>query len=280
MSELEIPPILPAEEPPPSRPKWRWAVSLIVLVAYVLGLGQLHMERDPALGDAGLPNSSAGLILFCVRELAVFGIFFAIVWLFAKPRAEELYFKWRNGIMPVVWGAAHSVLLRVGLAILLLIVIMPMAAIKGEKAIEEDLKAVRPKVEAVVEPKALKDPLYVALTMTLISFVMAGFREELWRAGMLAGLAGIAPRIFASRKGQYFAVVVAAIIFGLAHAPQGAGGMVLTGLLGLGLGGVMVAHRSFWVAALAHGFFDATTFGLLYAIMRWAPRLLNSFGIF
>jgi membrane protease YdiL (CAAX protease family) len=37
----------------------------------------------------------------------------------------------------------------------------------------------------------------------------------------------------------------------------------LTGVLGVGLGWILLAHRSLWVAVVAHGFFDATSLLLL-----------------
>ena len=38
------------------------------------------------------------------------------------------------------------------------------------------------------------------------------------------------------------------------------------GLLGLGLGGILIFHRSPWFGVLAHGFFDATSFALFRVI--------------
>jgi membrane protease YdiL (CAAX protease family) len=163
--------------------------------------------------------------------------------------------------------------------IAVMVVVLPYAALMGDKVMEEKVQEYRPKIEAVIETDALNDPVYLALTLSLVSFVVAGLREELWRAGILAGLAGLFPAVFASRKGQFSAVLIAAVIFGIGHAPQGLGGVVLTGLLGIGLGAIMVWHRSIWVAVIAHGFFDATTFALLYIVTKFMPGALKSFGI-
>jgi membrane protease YdiL (CAAX protease family) len=38
---------------------------------------------------------------------------------------------------------------------------------------------------------------------------------------------------------------------------------IMAGILGLGLGAIMVLHRSIWPAVIAHGMFDATTFAFL-----------------
>ena len=102
----------------------------------------------------------------------------------------------------------------------------------------------------------------------MISFVVAGFREELWRAGVMASLKGLWPERFATRKGQYRAVLIAAVVFGLGHLPQGAAGAVVTGFLGLGLGVMIIRYQSMWEAVLAHGFFNATTFLALYYLSQ------------
>ncbi|MDB6109069.1 MAG: Abortive infection protein, partial [Pedosphaera sp.] len=67
---------------------------------------------------------------------------------------------------------------------------------------------------------------------------------------------------------------VAAVIFGLGHTAQGWSGVAITAFLGLGLGAIMLRHRSIWEAVIAHGFFDAGTFALLYCIAKFHPELL------
>jgi membrane protease YdiL (CAAX protease family) len=102
--------------------------------------------------------------------------------------------------------------------------------------------------------------------LTLVSFVVAGLREELWRVAFLAGVRGLWPALFSSRKGQLVAAVFAAVIFGLGHASQGPIAIALTGFLGLGLGAIMIFHKSIWPAVIAHGMFDATSL----AFLPWA----------
>ena len=58
-------------------------------------------------------------------------------------------------------------------------------------------------------------------------------------------------------------VLLTGVVFGVGHWPQGWLAMVLTGVLGLGLGTIILVHRSIWTAVLAHGFFDATSLALL-----------------
>jgi membrane protease YdiL (CAAX protease family) len=90
----------------------------------------------------------------------------------------------------------------------------------------------------------------------------------------------VAPDVFGTRKGQYGAVFVAAIIFGLGHLPQGIGGVAVTAGLGFGLGWIMVRHQSAWEAILAHGFFDASTFAALYVVVNYFPESLKGLAIF
>jgi membrane protease YdiL (CAAX protease family) len=133
----------------------------------------------------------------------------------------------------------------------------------------------RPEIENVVDARALEDPLYFALSLTLISFVVAGLREELWRAGMLAGLNALFPQLFNTPAGRWAAAGIAAVVFGIGHLTQGFGGVLMTAILGLGLGLIMMRHRSIWDAVFAHGFFNATTFAMLQWMARNHPEMLG-----
>ena len=136
---------------------------------------------------------------------------------------------------------------------------------------------VSPLTKNLINVSALtRNPLYFALTLTLISFVVAGFREELWRAAMLAGMGALFPRQFEKFAGQAMSVVIVAVLFGLGHTSEGWMGVVITALLGIGLGTIMLWHRSIWEAVIAHGFFDAATFAFLYLLARYYPHQLGS----
>lgn len=277
-----LPPILSEIAPPAARPRprWRWGVHLFLLAGYVLGLGLLGWHaHDPDAGQSALPGNTHDLLMVCGGELLFFAAIFLIAWIFSRANGQQLFLKWRDGFMPLLWGMLLSVALRVGIAIAIFAVAAPIIAFKGKDTAEKNFETLRPKIEAVITTKALDDPTYLILTLTLVSFVVAGLREELWRAGMIAGLAGLAPSLFSSRRGQYCAVLLAAVIFGIGHTPQGIGAVALTGLLGIGLGSIMVWRQSIWEAVLAHGFFDATTFALLWLIQKVNPELLKSFGI-
>jgi membrane protease YdiL (CAAX protease family) len=283
MSDAVPPPLPPEFAVPPvlrdPRARWRWAVHLALLTAYVLALGIAGAMIQSGAGKSkgpAMPADLASLAILCAVEVGGFAAVFGAAWFFSRATRDELLLRWRGSLQPIAWGIVYSVLLRVVIAMVMTAVILPIYFKKGEAAIEE----FRPKTEATVNMKAMKDPLYVAFTVTVVSFVMAGFREELWRAGMLAGLAGIAPSVFRSRKGQYLAVAIAALIFGLGHLPQGWGGVAVTAALGFGLGWIMVRHQSAWEAILAHGFFDATTFAALYVVLTYFPKALKGVAVF
>lgn len=283
-----IPPALPPEveaQTPPERPPrapWRWWAHVLLLAGYVLGIGLMSQMQEEGPGkEAALPGEVGTLLKFCFGELAVFGTIFVVACLFTRPNARELFLKWKDGFKAVLWGVAYSVILRVAIALVLFAVIFPVAvyerATKGDKAdVKKTMEGLRPDVSAVVAPEALEQPAYLLVMMTFVSFVVAGLREELWRAGMIAGLAGLSPKLFAGKRGQIFAVMIAAIIFGLGHFAQGIGGVFLTGALGIGLGLIIVRHQSIWQATLAHGFFDATSFALLAALSKFAPEALKN----
>jgi membrane protease YdiL (CAAX protease family) len=127
----------------------------------------------------------------------------------------------------------------------------------------------RPKVNTLVDLETLRtNSLYYWLNLTLVSFVVAGLREELWRSAVLVGLRQVWPNRFSTKRGQILGVLVAAAIFGLGHLPQGPVAVGLTALLGLGLGVILVMHDSIWPAVVAHGAFDATTFAALPWLMQ------------
>lgn len=181
--------------------------------------------------------------------------------------------------MPVVWGLAYSIALRmlimVGAVTAVICWMLVRLALNQGQPTDLDHNALRPHIEHLINVHALTDnPVYFVLMVTVISFVLGGLREELWRAGMFAGIEALFPRTMGKRWGQAAAILIVATLFGLAHTPQGWAGVVVTALLGVGLGAIMLWHRSLWEAALAHGFFDASTFVFIYVTEKFFPHQL------
>lgn len=275
---MEIPasPVPPRLSPEASSiSRGRWWVFLLLLTVYPIAVGLISLSSAEGNSDPVLPRTVEGVMLIGSVELAIFGVVFALAWLASRASAEQLCLKWRGGLWPFLRGFGYSIALRIVIGILAVAAFLIARGIFG--ADESQLKEAVPRVQAIVDVKALTaDPVYFLLMLTFVSFVVAGLREELWRAGMLAGLRTLFPEKFQSKAGGLLAVAIIALAFGLGHLAQGWGGVALTTLLGIGLGAIIVLHRSIWDAVLAHGFFDATSFVMLYLIARYFPDALQA----
>ena len=265
-----MPPCIP-EAKPISR--WRWWTHLVLITSYILAVAVIGSARNKS-GHPALSHTTGGLLLVCAVELLSFGIVFALAWRASRASLDDLLLRWRKNVMPVLLGAGYSVGLRiaVGLVTALVGVVLVATHAVTMDSLHDFFVNNRPGVENTVDIAALRDnPAYFWLALTMVSFVVAGLREELWRSSFLAGMRALWPRQFGSTVGQVCAVFIAAVIFGLAHLSMGILAALFGGLLGLILGLIMVFHRSIWPAVFAHGFFDATSMALL----PWAMELMQ-----
>ena len=250
----------------PTRP-WRWWIHLLLLANYVLIVGLIGLNHTGRQAPM-LSRTSQGLLITAAVELTLFAIVFGLAWLASRPSREDLLLRWRGGFWIVPLGLGYSLALRLALALVIAIISAGLVATGSMslESLQEFFRINQPRTDAIVDFSAVRsDPVYFLLLLTVISFVVAGLREELWRTAFLAGLRALGPRYFNSLKGQIAAAAVAAVVFGIGHLAMGPLGAFMAGLLGFGLGTIMVLHRSIWPAVIAHGFFDATTFLLL----RW-----------
>ena len=275
-SLLPSPLPLPLSEPPPLSPSpvpvrvWRWWVHLFILLPYPLVLGLMGGRKADA-GGAALSAGWKGLLLVCSLELLVFGVVLGAALLFSKATRDDLRLRFGRPWLTVGLGVAYSMAMRVAIGLVMLLVgmVLILTGVIPMDGVQTFVQKNRPNIEAVVSVQALRDdPLYFWLTLTLVSFVVAGLREELWRAGSLAALRKVGPGAFASRGGEFLAVVLTSLVFGLGHLPQGMAGVGLTTLLGIALGSILVFHRSTWMAVIAHGTFNATSFALIPMAME------------
>jgi membrane protease YdiL (CAAX protease family) len=213
-----------------------------------------------------LSGNVRGLLLVSALELIFFSIFFAAACLISRASREQLMLRWRPGWWVVPLGIVYSIALRISLIIIAAAVVMVLAAtqtVTPEK-VQEYVNANRPDVEALISVPAMRsNPAYYWLTITLVSFVVAGVREEMWRAGTLAAMRALWPRAFGSTLGQCLAIALIAVAFGAMHLRMGVLAAVGAGVLGLMLGIIIILHKSIWPAVIAHGLFDATTLALL-----------------
>lgn len=108
-----------------------------------------------------------------------------------------------------------------------------------------------------------ESPGLFALWIVAVAWFAAGFGEEVLYRGFLMDrlerLAGL--------RGRPWAVlVIQALLFGLPHAYQGMGGMVVTAMVGLLLG--WIRNRcggNLWAAIIAHAAVDTIMMSLAYA---------------
>jgi len=269
----QLPPPLLEEGPvePPVK-WWRWWIHLVLIGIYPF-LGVL-VRSGQDLHRPAFSDSTRGLLTVCAFEIAVFSLVFALGWLSSRASPEQLSLHWRPGWWVVPLGLGYSVAIR--LALLLVLVVMGAVLLLTRTFTTESLQEFSelngPDLENVVSVSSLQsNSSYFWLTVTLVSFVIAGVREEMWRGAMLAGMRALWPGKFGSRRGQILAITLIAVLFGAMHFGMGPIAAVLATVVGWFLGLIIIFHRSIWPAVIAHGLFDATTF----AVLPWAMEKLQ-----
>jgi membrane protease YdiL (CAAX protease family) len=68
------------------------------------------------------------------------------------------------------------------------------------------------------------------------------------------------------------AILLASLLFGMAHAYQGTRGVGQTALVGLGMAILYTAGGSLWIPMLLHAFIDLNSGLLAYAFLRREAR--------
>jgi membrane protease YdiL (CAAX protease family) len=260
--------------------RWRWWAHLLLVTSYPLFLGIVGKFSAEDRGPA-LTGTARGLLVASGLALLSFAIVFGVAWLASQASRDDLLLRWRNGFWNVPLGIGYSIALRLalGIVVAVIVTVLVLTHVMTPDSLKNFAGENRPNVEAVVDVSALRqNPLYYWLVLTVVSFVVAGLREELWRSGFLAGMRALWPNRFSSRGGQLAAAAVAAVVFGIGHWPQGVIAAVMAGVLGFGLGVIMVLHRSIWPAVIAHGMFDATTLAVLPWALEQMKQLQQSIG--
>lgn len=108
-----------------------------------------------------------------------------------------------------------------------------------------------------------ESPLTLTIWIVGVAWLAAGLGEELLFRGFimdrLSLVAGIRGRI-------WIAVVIQALLFGLPHAYQGWGGMIVTSTVGLFLGWLRLRmNGNLWACVLAHAAVDTISMSVAYA---------------
>jgi membrane protease YdiL (CAAX protease family) len=221
-----------------------------------------------------LTHSVNGLLRVCAFEVLVFAVPFGLAWLASRATRDDLLLQWRPGYWVVPLGALYSVAIRMaaGVAVAIGVAIYMVVAHASSAQVQEFAVANRPQVEKLVDMEVLAhDPVYFWLSVILVSLVIGGLREELWRSSFLAGLRSLWPRAFGSTGGGIAGAAIAALFFGAGHIPQGLLAAAMIGLVGFLLGVIMTLHRSVWPSVVAHGLFDAAS----VAMLPWAMQRLH-----
>jgi membrane protease YdiL (CAAX protease family) len=266
----------PAADATPVDPKrWKWIAFLGLMVAYIVAMTWLGHDRTS--DKPALSSTVGGLFAETAMALLIFGVPFGLGLALVRPKGSDLYLT-----RPIHWlispllGAAWSVALRVAIMIPAMLAAMIFILLDPKNGVAK-FTGHRPKVENLLDPSALANPLYALICMTWLSFVVAGLREELWRAASIRGLCALSPSGQPSRRMEWIAVVITSGFFGLAHLTQGWIAVGVTGLLGVGLGAIQIVRRSLPEAIIAHGFFDAATFFFLFILQQ--KELLRKVGM-
>ena len=244
--------------------RWRWWFHLIVIGGYPLL--SLRAVWSPVARGPMLTSTVSGLLVVCALNVALFAVIFALGWLASRASREELLLPWKRGWLLIPLGIGYSVSIRLAVALVFVAINVLLLAtqIFTPQELQQSVTANRPNVEVLVDVEAMRQhSTYFWLTMTLASFVVAGLCEEVWRSSTLAGLRALWPATFGGRIGEFAAVVLIALVFGVGHLQMGVMAAGTAALLGVCLGAIMIVHQSIWPAVIAHGMFDATSFALL-----------------
>lgn len=261
--DRETNPVVPQSAPVSRR---RWWLYFILINLYVLSFGFSGLFVTEASHGTSRVSPSLRLLFNAAVEMAEFGLVFGLAFYLSRVTPDDLLLRWR-GILKSLWqGAAYSVALRlsVGFLIRLMFFALLVSGIMAPYQMLDIGAAHNSGVERIVSTSALHhDQVFFWLSLTVVSFVLAGLREELWRAAFFAGARALWPQSFKSRLGQVGVAAFAAVIFGFGHTLQGSLSVLHAGLMGFGFGLIMIFHRSIWPAVIAHGLFDATSMTIM-----------------
>jgi membrane protease YdiL (CAAX protease family) len=100
-----------------------------------------------------------------------------------------------------------------------------------------------------------------------VTWTTAAFGEEIVFRGFL--IPRLSPVQRLGDVGWALGIIVSSLLFGLAHSYQGAGGAILSGVIGAVLGvGFVLGKRNLWRTITAHGLFDSVSLVLLFIQLR------------
>ncbi|MCM4161105.1 CPBP family intramembrane metalloprotease [Antarcticibacterium flavum] len=131
---------------------------------------------------------------------------------------------------------------------------------------------VKPYVEEITSPQnvdhlmVIQQNLPLLISALILVWITAAFlREVIFRAFLINTLDILLGR---NRWSPWAAVVISSLIFGLMHAWQGLGGIILTGLVGLVFGtAYLLNKRRVWPLIFVHGLLDTIALVSIYNLV-------------
>jgi membrane protease YdiL (CAAX protease family) len=219
--------------------------------------------------NSALPDNGFQLALLVLKEGLVWGVVFMAAFRISGITADQLRLKTSHPFRVICCGILWFLALR---ALLFLILGVTSQWINPRWIWESEEK-----LYSFSDARNVPHHPGFSFLVYGIAAVGAGLSEELWRAGMARGLEGLFPGLKGEKQGALFTIIVIAVLFGLGHLYQGRLGMAETFLLGIFLGMVLIYRNSYWEAAIAHIFFDATGFLLIFFLVMNGHLFTSSF---
>lgn len=156
---------------------------------------------------------------------------------------------------PSPWGLGGVLL---GLAVIAVMVVAQRRQVAARPELAERIRERLGPVRALMPQDRREYPGFVSLAIT------AGVCEELLFRGFVTWVLSCVLPAF------WMAVLVQALLFGLAHAYQGGRGVITTGAVGLFMAGIVWVTGSLWAAMLVHALMDINAGDL--ALLAFAPE--------
>lgn len=223
-------PKLERQNPPKAAP---WPELAQILLVLALLFAPKLIPDLPYSGPIGLVIAGIGATWLLRRNGQTWG---------------DLGLRWAANKKDLAKGAGMVVLVVVG-AVAVNAAVQPLLNILLGSAAEREF----PDVSTV--------QLY--LTMMVIVWTTASFGEEMvFRAFLMSRLSAM---FGGTRLAWVLAAFVQAAIFGLGHAYQGIGGIIVTGVVGLVFGLLyLVARRNLWPMIIGHGIINTIGMTVLH----------------
>jgi len=234
---------------------WLLFSAQLVTVVVVYFVGSLlpvvpTIIDQAATGDTSEPVIGSATVAATVMVGMALALLVCWAWLRREGRVAEAW----NLSAPDNW--------RRTLGWAALATIGTIAIFVGGGALMEAIGLPAPDASFVLD-LVTESPLMFALWIVGVAILAAGFGEELlWRGFLMDRL----ERLGGLRGRVGLVLIIQAVLFGLPHAYQGVGGMIVTGTVGLLLGWVRILQRgNLWAVIIAHASVDVIMMSLAYA---------------